>query len=163
MLQRRSANRLTGWIGYTLGYNRQWDHATQTWFNSDNDIRHALNLYAAYRLRPSVNVSTRFNYGTGAPVPGYFQVADFSLLDAQTIIAQRNTSRLPGYERWDLRLNKSFVHPRWKMTLYGELLNTLNHKNLRYLGIVGDYTNLGLANLASSLPRLPVVGISVEF
>src|SRR5207245_2548922 len=83
MLQRRSANRLTGWIGYTLGYNRQWDHATQTWFDSDNDIRHALNLYAAYRLRPSVNVSTRLNYGTGAPVPGYFQIADFNVLDSQ--------------------------------------------------------------------------------
>ena len=63
----------------------------------------------------------------------------------------------------NLRLNKSFVHPRWKMTLYGEMLNTLNHKNLRYLGIVGDYTNLGLANLASSLARVPAVGISVEF
>jgi len=67
------------------------------------------------------------------------------------------------YERWDLRLNKSFVHPRWKMTLYGEVLNTLNHKNLRYLGIVGDYNTHGFANLASSLSRVPAVGISVEF
>jgi predicted deacetylase len=108
-------------------------------------------------------VSTRLNYGTGAPVPGYFQIADFNVLDSQTIVAQRNTSRLPAYERWDLRVNKSFVHPRWKMTLYGEVLNTLNHKNLRYLGIVGDYNAHGFANLAWSLSRVPAVGLSVEF
>jgi hypothetical protein len=163
MLQRRSANRLSGWIGYTLGYNREWDRASQAWFDSDNDVRHALTLYAAYRVTPSINVSTRFNYGSGAPVPGYFQVTDFAVLDSQTIVAHRNTSRLPAYERWDLRLNKSFVHPRWKMTVYGELLNTLNHRNLRYLGIVGDYRTVGFANLASSLSRVPAVGVSIEF
>src|SRR5258708_2946203 len=27
---------MTGWIGYTVGHNRQWDHATQTWFDSHN-------------------------------------------------------------------------------------------------------------------------------
>ncbi|HWW87804.1 MAG TPA: hypothetical protein VNZ26_29605, partial [Vicinamibacterales bacterium] len=93
----------------------------------------------------------------------YFQVTDFSVLESQTIVGQRNASRLSPYERLDVRVNKSFVHPRWKMTLYGEMLNVLDHQNYRYMGIVGNYGTQGWANLATSLSRLPAVGISLDF
>ena len=85
ILQRRSASKLTGWVGYTLGFNRARDLATGAWFDSDTDIRHALNLYGSYRLTPSVNLSARFNYASGSPVPGYFSVSDFTTGDSTVV------------------------------------------------------------------------------
>src|SRR5262249_10543607 len=137
ILQRRSANRLTGWVGYTLGFNRQRDLTTGTWFDSDTDIRHALNVYGSYRFRPSINLSARFSYASGPPIPGYFIVSDFTTQDS-TVVDTRNSSRLLSYQRLDLRLNKSFVHEKWKMTLYAEAINATNRRNLRYMGVGGN-------------------------
>jgi len=162
VLQRRSASTLTGWIGYTLGYNRQRDLATGAWFDSDTDIRHAVNLYGSYRLKPSVNLSARFSYATGSPVPGYFAVSDFIAEDA-TVVDARNTSRMPAYQRLDLRVNKSYVRNRWKMTLYAEVINATNHRNLRFLGVGGNLQDQAWPRLGSMAPLLPSVGLSVDF
>ncbi|HUC75584.1 MAG TPA: TonB-dependent receptor [Vicinamibacterales bacterium] len=162
ILQRRSASKLTGWVGYTLGFNRARDLATGAWFDSDTDIRHALNLYGSYRLTPSVNLSARFNYASGSPVPGYFSVSDFTTGDS-TVVDARNASRMPSYQRLDLRLNKSFVHDRWKMTLYAEALNATNDRNLRYMGVGGNLQDQAWPRFGSMAPLLPSVGISVDF
>jgi hypothetical protein len=162
ILQRRSASKLTGWVGYTLGYNRERDLTTGMWFDSDTDIRHALNLYASYRLTPSVNLSARFNYASGSPVPGYFSVSDFTTGDS-SVVDGRNASRMPSYQRLDLRLNKSFVHDRWKMTLYAEAINATNHRNLRYMGVGGNLQDQAWPRFGSMAPLLPSVGVSVDF
>jgi len=162
VLQRRSASRLTGWIGYTLGYNRERDVQTNTWFDSDNDIRHSVSLYGSYRLRPSVNLSARFNHASGAPIPGYFSVSDFVTQDT-SLTRDRNTSRLPAYDRLDVRLNKSFVRDRWKLTMYVEALNATNHQNYRYMGPGGNYSDQAWVRLGSTAPFLPSVGLSLDF
>jgi hypothetical protein len=55
-------------------------------------------------VTPSINLSARFNYASGAPVPGYFTVSDFTSETSQVADA-RNTSRFPAYQRLDLRVN----------------------------------------------------------
>jgi len=162
VLQRRSASRLTGWVGYTLGYNRERDLMTGTWFTSDTDIRHAVNPYESYRVTPSINLSAHFNHATGSPIPGYFSVSDFTAEDS-TVVDARNTSRMPAYQRLDLRVNKSFVHNRWKMTLYAEALNATNHRNLRYMGVGGNLRDQAWPGLGSMAPLLPSVGLFVDF
>ncbi|HMF99432.1 MAG TPA: TonB-dependent receptor [Vicinamibacterales bacterium] len=162
IVQRRSASRVSGWIGYTLAYNRSQDLATGTWFDSDGDVRHALNLYATYRITPSINLSGRYGYAAGAPIPGFFSITDFVTEDS-VVTEPRNVSRLPSYQRLDVRLNKSFVHDKWKMTMYAEALNATNHRNLRYMGIGGDYISHAWARLGSTAPLLPSVGLAVDF
>ncbi|MEI6666579.1 MAG: TonB-dependent receptor [Acidobacteriota bacterium] len=162
VLQRRSASRLTGWIGYTLGYNRQRDNGTYAWFDSDSDIRHTLNLYGGYRVTPSINLSARFNYASGAPVPGYFVVSDLTAETAQ-VSDVRNTSRFSGYQRLDLRVNKSFVFGRSKMTVYAEIMNATNHKNLRNMGFSGNFKDQAFPHFGSTLPRIPSLGVSIDF
>src|SRR5262249_10472123 len=52
IVQRRSASRLTGCIGYTLAFSRERDRATGRWFDADGDGRHLLNVYGSYRVTP---------------------------------------------------------------------------------------------------------------
>ena len=162
VLHRRSASRLAGWIGYTVGYNQQRDVKTGVWFDSDSDVRHALNIYGSYRVRPSVNLSARFNYSSGTPVPGYFTVSDFTSETSQ-VASARNTSRFPAYQRLDLRMNKSFVIKGWKMTAYAEVMNATNHRNLRNMGFSGNYRDAAFPHFGSTLPRIPSVGLSIDF
>ena len=162
VLHRRSASRLTGWIGYTIGYNRQRDKKTDVWFDSDSDVRHALNLYGGYRVRPSINVSARFNYSTGTPVPGYFSVSDF-MSETSQVSNVRNASQFPSYQRLDVRVNKSIVIKGWKMTAYAEVMNATNHQNFRNMGFSGNFKDQAFPHFGSTLPRIPSVGVSIDF
>jgi outer membrane cobalamin receptor len=58
VLQRRSANGLTGWICYALGYSRFADATTHTHFWGDFDQRHTVNVFGSYRMSASINVSS---------------------------------------------------------------------------------------------------------
>src|SRR5262249_26829993 len=84
LIQRRSANRLSGWIGYTLDYARervteQIQLLTPPFFAfgplvtepTTQDQRHTVNAFATYRLTPTINLSGKWIYGSGFPVPGF--------------------------------------------------------------------------------------------
>jgi hypothetical protein len=159
-VQRRSANRLTGWVSYSLAWSRQHDSATGAVFPSDQDQRHTVNVYLGYRIRPSVNLSARWTYGSGFPIPGYFQRVG----DAYYLSSVRNQARMDSYQRADLRINKTRAFDHWKLTVYGEVVNLLNHPNYRFDSYNG-YAPSGQAYLSFSnlFPILPSAGVMLEF
>ena len=160
-LQRRSANRLTGWISYTLGYARLRDGRTGISFPSDQDQRHTVNVYLSYRLRPTVNLSAKWIYGSGFPVPGFLRRVG----DEYFLSGSRNDLRLDSYQRIDTRINKAYPFDRWKLTLYAELVNLLNRRNLRFDSFNGYDPMTGQAYLSFNkmFPILPSVGVALEF
>jgi hypothetical protein len=44
----------------------------------------------------------------------------------------RNTARLDAYQRTDVRVNKSRPFDRWKLTIFGEVVNVVNRANYRF-------------------------------
>jgi len=157
-LQRRSENRLSGWIGYTFA------HAESKFFvpaipapvgapafvgpyqPTTQDQRHTANIFASYRLKPGVRVSLKALYGSGFPVSPTFPL------------------RVGPYERLDLRADKSWSLRRFKLNLYTELLNTTNHDNPIFatLGVNGA-TGQIIVVAEKGLPVTPTAGISVDF
>lgn len=160
-LQRRSANRLTGWISYALGTSRLEDGETGAIFPSDNDQRHTVNIYLSYRLRPTVNLSVKSLYGSGFPIPGFYRREG----DRYFLSLARNALRLDAYERTDFRINKAYVFDRWKLTLYGEVVNILNRRNFRYETFNGynPATRQAYFTLDKMMPTLPSAGVVLEF
>src|SRR5262249_49801620 len=124
-LQRRTANGFTGWVSYAYGRAVLRDGLLHVTFPSDYDQRHTFNAYLSRRLRPTVNVSGRFTFGSGMPLPGFYKLAPGGYEIADT----RNGLRAPAYERTDLRLNKAYIRKKVKTTVYGEIVNVLNHTN----------------------------------
>jgi hypothetical protein len=160
-LQRRSANGFTGWVSYAYGRAVVRDGDVQQKFPADYDQPHTLNAYASRRLRPTVNLSARFTYGSGMPLPGFYQQQNGTYWISQN----RNAVRAPAYERTDLRLNKAFVHKGAKTTLFGEIVNLTNHHN-RDFDSPGPYdvpTGRTYPNFYSMFPILPSAGVVVEF
>jgi Carboxypeptidase regulatory-like domain/TonB-dependent Receptor Plug Domain len=169
--QRRSPNGLSGWVSYTVGHTTDTDESTGERFDADFDQRHAVNLYALYRLTNRTNVSLKVRAATNFPVRGYIeelpgtpgspvpadQPARYAISEA------RNTARLPPYARVDVRVNHVFAVPRGRLTLYVELMNVFDHTNWRTgTGVIrqdGEIAGL----MKPLVPFVPSAGLLWEF
>ena len=162
LLQRRSANGLSGWIAYSYGTARRHDEETGIDFDSDFDQRHTVTAYGSMRLSETLNLSLKYRYGSGFPVAGFYQSPSPGIY---FLADERNTLRPAGYGRLDVRANKAWLFRGWKLTLFGEVLNALDHENVRYTGQDGIDFRTGRVFLSSDtlFPRLPSLGITVDF
>ena len=159
-LQRRSANKLAGWISYSYLRTKLTDSQTGLSFVADNEQRHLLNTYASYRFTDTWNLSSVFRFGSGPPIPGFFRQAG----DIFFLSDRRNEVRVPDYARLDVRVSKAFLFKRWKLTATGEVLNLLNRNNLRYAGFDNfDLSGRVFGQLDRVLPILPSAGVIIEF
>jgi hypothetical protein len=177
VVQRRSANRLSGWLGYTLLRARERQYQISTPYPLSNpqilfsntgyyptldDQRNSLHVFAMYRLRPSINLSGKWLYGSGVPIPsGTF----IQLSNGQYQLTGINAASLGTYQRMDIRVDKDWAFQRWKLTLYGEVLNLTNHYNARYAYTSGVNPNTGQAqiNTLQGLPITPTAGLAFQF
>jgi hypothetical protein len=161
MLQRRTANGVTGWIAYSYGRTRVRDGILRLEYPADYDQRHSVTSFLSYRLRPTVNVSGRAVYGSGLPLRGFLEVRD----GAYFLAANRNQARLPYYQRTDVRVNKVFVHDRWQVSLFAEVVNIFNRRNVRLSELDSYNATTGSARpgIDRMLPVLPSAGVVVEF
>lgn len=159
-VQRSSANRLTGWVSYSLGYTKLRDGVLGVSFPADLDQRHTVNVYGGYRIKPSVNASVKWMYGSGFPVPGFFQ----GTAGAYFLSLSRNGARLGDYQRVDTRINKAWTFDKWKLTLYGEVVNLTNRRNVRFDSYNGYNARTAQASITldKMFPILPSAGIVFE-
>lgn len=162
VLQRRSENRLSGWIGYTLTYAKSRTYQVplpaplvplgfgQPYEPTLDDQRHTLNTFGSYRLTPSVRLSAKAFYGSGFPVTEPFFAFP--------------TIRIGPYERLDLRADKSWSLSRGRLSLYGEILNVTNHDNPRFFDLIVNPPPAAPTVLTNpGLPITPTVGVSFDF
>jgi hypothetical protein len=159
-VQRRSANKLAGWLSYAYSRTLLNDRRDGLSFVSDVDQRHTINAYGSYRITDTWNFSSEWRYGSGQPIPGFFRQAgaDYFLSN------QRNLTRQPSYNRIDARVSKAFLFKKWKLTVTGEVLNLLNRSNVRYAGFDGFLSNgRVVGQLDRVLPIVPSAGIVIEF
>jgi hypothetical protein len=159
-VQRSSANGATGWISYAFGRTGMRDAVTNNRFPSDYDQRHTLNLYGGYRLKPTVNLSAKVSYGSGFPIPGYLQQVG----TLYYLSSVRNQLRLQPYMRTDVRVNKSWTKAKWKVNLFGEVINLTNRTNYLYESFNGynSKTFQAYLTLDTMFPILPSAGIVFE-
>ena len=159
-LQRRSANKLGGWVSYAYSRTRLQDSQTGLRFVSETDQHHTLNAYASYRITDEWNISGEWRYGSGPPIPGFYVHVGMNYF----LTDQRNLVRVPDYSRVDVRVSKAFLFKRWKLTVTGEVINLLNKENLRFAGFDGFAANGRVfGRLDRLLPILPSAGVVIEF
>lgn len=160
-LQKRTANRLSGWVSYSYGRARLRDGEARISYFADEDQRHTVNIFGSWRVRPTVNLSLKGLYGGGYPLPGFFRLQGGLYYLAES----RNAVRLDAYSRIDARINKAYVFDRWKLTLYGEVVNLLNRSNYRFDAFSGYNAKTGRASvtLDRMFPIIPSIGVVLEF
>jgi TonB-dependent receptor-like protein/carboxypeptidase family protein len=161
LLQRRSANGLSGWVAYAFGHARRTETASDLRFDADFDQRHTLTAYASARVTQTLNLSAKFRYGSGFPIVGFYRRGP----EGGLFLAEgRNAVRADVYSRLDLRANKTWIFRSWKLTAFAELLNVLGHPNTRHTGFdLNPRTGRVTFEEGTLFPRLPSVGLTADF
>jgi hypothetical protein len=161
-LQRRSANLFSGWAAYGYGRAEARDGVLRRSFALDDDQRHSVQLFGTWRLRATVHLSARCLYGSGQPVPGFYRGTELTNL---FLAEERNRVTLPSYRRADFRVNKSWQKKRARLTLFAEVINVFNRRNLRPDELSGFDTRTGKIRLTYTrmFPIIPSAGLLVEF
>lgn len=150
---RKTKGRLTGFIGYTLGFTRkQFDELNNGepyWAKYDR--RHDVSISLAYDIIPhKLNVSALWVYQTGntmtIPIGYYFYMG--SLI---TEHSERNGYRMPPYHRLDLAVNW-IIHKsrRFETGLNFSVYNVYNRKNPFFI-FFETTTDIDIANLDVSI------------
>lgn len=125
-----------------------------------SDQRHAINAFAMYRLTPTINLGGKMIYGSGIPI----STLQFQIVGNTLVPTGPGSGVLGPYQRLDMRLDKAWAFPRWKMTLYVEGLNLTNHDNPRFIASAfNPATGSFVAVTEKGLPVTPTAGVSFEF
>jgi hypothetical protein len=159
-VQRRTANRLSGWVAYSYGKAALNDGLLGQRFAADYDMRHGVQAFGTLRITPTVNLSGRYVFGTGLPVVGFYRGTEGDLW----VAAARNQVRLPLYQRADLRINKSWRKDHYRLTLFCEIVNLWNQRNVRAseLQSLDARTGKVRINYDRMFPILPSAGVLFE-
>jgi hypothetical protein len=136
--------RLGWWLSYTI--SRVEDDIRSLYFfeegvfvNYDRKIpflydqRHTMYLDLIYRIAPGWQINMAWQYHTGWPmteVKAANSVGDNGT-EPVLIAGEPWASQLEPYNRIDLRLNRKFTTSRGVLTAYVEVVNILDHKNVR--------------------------------
>ena len=161
-IRRDSASRLSGWIGYAYGRTRFTDRLDGLTFAGDFDQRHTLNAAGSYRLSGTLALNAEWRYGSGTPRTGFFEAAGGTL----ELGSQRNTIRLPQYQRLDVKARKVYLWGRRTFTVSAQILNVLNRKNeYNVTSTILSLAETGrfVSGLRESFRIAPAVGLSIRF
>ena len=91
LFQRRSTSGLSGWVSYSLGFNRYHDRVTGESFDGDFDQRHTFNGYGLYRFNDRYSLAGKLRAGSNVPAVGYWEQQG----DQYFVSDTRNELRLP--------------------------------------------------------------------
>ena len=160
LLQRSSANGLSGWFSYSYGKNHYEDQVSGESFWGDLDQRHTLNAYVSYRFTHRFSASAKYRAGSNFPIPGYYTQQG----ETYFVSDQKNALRLPAYGRLDLRANRTFDWSRKRLTLFAEVINVLNQDNVRFNPPRVSSSTRQVTHLFDRLvPVVPSAGVLLEF
>jgi hypothetical protein len=173
VLRRDAPGGLSGSAGYGYGRHRYTDIATGERFDADADQRHTLSLYGSYRISHRSTISAKFRYGSNYPMVGYLgeqrASAPLPLFGGGAaplfyeLTDERNGQRLPAYARLDVRADRSFTWASRRVTVFAEVANALNRRNVRNVPYGVDRQGRVYGPTDSLMPIVPSAGFIVEF
>ncbi|MBK8237144.1 MAG: TonB-dependent receptor [Deltaproteobacteria bacterium] len=150
-----------GWVAYTLNRSERRAAPSEPMLLADFDQTHILTLVGVWRLPRNWQIGGRFRLVSGNPyTPTIGAVYDASQGSYLPIDGRRNSSRLPAFHQLDIRIDKTWVWRRVKLSLYLDVQNVYNHQNTEFLNQSYDFTT---QVPIAGLPIIPSLGTKLEF
>ncbi len=166
----RLSGRLTGWIGYTLGWTRrQFPELSQgKWYPPKYDRRHDFVVSANYRTgRWSFGCNVIFATGQAfTPASARYDLrgsARTGPRERYFLPAGRNSSRLLPYHRMDLSVKRGFRLFGMDMQGYLQVFNAYNRRNEWFVQYDTEDDEVTSAEVVKMLPIVPTIGLDYTF
>jgi len=170
LVRRDLADGLFGWLSYTLMRSQRQDHAGEDWRLFDWDQTHILTLVAGYRLptgeiepmhgqRSGWEFGLRFTLVSGNPETPYLGgIYDADYDTYLGIPGQNNSRRLPLFHQLDFRLDYTWAWTNWALSVFLDIQNVYNHRNVEGVQYNYDYTDRTYFQGMFFLPALGLKG-----
>ncbi|MGB0678192.1 MAG: TonB-dependent receptor domain-containing protein [Polyangiales bacterium] len=159
-LQPKLGEQWAGWLAYTLSRSERKHVLAPRYRLLDFDQTHVLSAVASYTLQ-HWTFGTRLRWTRGMPrtpvVNAYYDSRTDSF---QPVFGAQNSTRLPDFVQWDLRVERRVPFDALLLRLYLEVLNVTGRRNAEEVGYSFDYSE---PRFIRGLPTLAVVGARVEF
>lgn len=140
LLLRKNSGRFKGWLAYTLSKSEQQTKGITPnelginngdWYNTPHDKTHDISVTTSYKLNDRWEISSNFLFQTGQPAtfPNGQYVYNGIVIPNY---GQRNTNRLPSYNRLDISFKyqpKRSVNKKWQGHWVFGVYNVYNRKN----------------------------------
>ncbi len=166
----RISGRMTGWIGYTLGWTRrQFPELNQgDWFPPKYDRRHDLVVSANYRAgRWTLGCNVIFATGQAfTPASARYELRESArtgIREDYFLPTGRNTARLLPYHRVDLSVKQDFRLFGRDLQWYLQVFNAYNHRNEWFIQYNTEDDRITTADVVKMLPIVPTLGLNYEF
>ncbi len=161
LLRHSLTRRFFGWISYGLSRSERLDPTTGRRVRFNLDQPHNFIGVASYKLPANFILGTRVRYSSGTldtPIVGAIYDAN-----ANSYVGLPGTlysRRLPNFFAMDLRLDKRFVFRSWILTLYADVQNVTNRRNVEASSYNFNFTQRAYIR---GLPILPSLGVRGDF
>jgi hypothetical protein len=161
LIKKALGDRFYGWVSYTLmrSVRTPTPGGEQQLF--DFDQTHILTLIASYDFPLNWRIGARFRLVSGNPytpvVNGVFDSGSATYLPLE---GAPNSARLPAFNQLDLRVDKTWVYRRVKVTSYLDIQNVYNAQNTEFLSYSYDFQ---VTRPVLSLPTAPSIGLKIEW
>jgi outer membrane receptor for ferrienterochelin and colicin len=172
LFAQKKTGRFTGWIGYTLAWNkRQFDNINGgEWFYYRYDHRHDFKITGTYNINNHWDVSSTFIYTSGNAVSMPLNVYPFSsnigdpnpyfyFLQAYE---RRNNLRMPPYHRLDVSATYKFRMRNKDHKITVAIYNVYDRLNPFYIELT-ERDGRRYIRTVSLFPLLPSVSYSIKF
>jgi hypothetical protein len=161
LLRHQLTKNFFGWISYSLSRTERDYHGGTQWGPGQFDQPHNLIIVGSYKLPYDFIFGVRIRYVSGPlTTPFVAAVYDANGNYYLPVPGPEYTRRLPDFFQLDLRLDKRFVFKNWMLSVYLDVQNVTNQKNVESLVNNYDYTKEAYL---TGLPVLPVLGIKGEW
>ncbi|EDM81623.1 tonB family protein [Plesiocystis pacifica SIR-1] len=163
LVKRALGDRFYGWLSYTLMRSERTPAPGEATQLFDFDQTHILTLIASYDFPLNWRIGARFRLVSGNPytatVNGVVNGGGGGV-EHIPIAGPINGARLPAFHQLDLRVDKTWVYRRIKVTSYLDIQNVYNAENTEFLASSYDFQS---RIPILSLPTAPSVGMKIEW
>ncbi|MBC8072050.1 MAG: TonB-dependent receptor plug domain-containing protein, partial [Deltaproteobacteria bacterium] len=161
LARKQLAGNVFGWVAYTLNRSERQSDPTEPYRVADFDQTHILTLVGVWRLPKGWQIGGRFRLVSGNPyTPNVGGVKDEQSGSYIPIAGAFNSRRQPLFHQLDLRIDKTFVWRRVKLSFYLDVQNVYNHQNTEFQNSAYDFSR---TQPIAGLPIIPSLGTKIEF
>lgn len=146
-------------LSYTYSIAKRENTFIPIYYYADVDRRHITTVEGIYKISNVWQLAVKFHIASGNP---YTPVVGRQLVDGiwQAIEGERNSARYPDYHKLDIRVDKRYNFEKWNITVYFDVWNVYNRRNVGAYIWNGDYSEM---KTLYQFSIMPMFGISAEF
>lgn len=160
-LQKRVSGKIDGWVSYSYSVSRRKDQPQGEEYFPMQDQRHTVSAIINLHPHHKWDLSLKWLVYSGRPYTPLDSVIYIPATNSYLPIeGSTNSQRLPSYQRLDIRVDYWFKWGTIPFSIYLEVLNVYNHKNIYDYIWNEDYSQ---RSASYQFPILPTFGLSVKF